>query len=155
MIYRVKVKTPDYLRMLRLMIECTYTGTAEMVDAHPEWAGWPDLEAHLKALGREDAPEELLAAYREYYEEHAAYLADCERLRAWAEETCRGLKARLGGPAADAPAFRKAFAAVAVGLPYPGLVFAALDGRLTLDRVRKIIRTPAEARTALAAVRGA
>ncbi len=152
-IYRVKVKTPDYLRLLRLMAECTYDRTAELMDAHPQWAGWPDFEAHLKAQGRENSPEELLAAYRGYYEQFTAYLADCEQLRAWAEQTCRGLEARLGGRSADAAAFRKAFAGVAVGLPYPGLVFAAFDGRLTLDRVRKILRTPAEARTALAAVR--
>ena len=151
-IYRVKVKTPDYLRLLRLMAECTYDRTAALVDAHPEWAGWPDLEAHLKAQGRENSPEELLTIYREYYEQHAAYLADCDRLRSWAEVTCRGVEARLGGRSGDAAAFRKAFAAVAVGLPYSGLVFAAFDGRLTLDRVRKIVRTPAEARSALATV---
>ena len=111
------------------------------------------------AQGREQFPEELLAVYREYYEQFIAYLADCDRLRAWAEETCRGLETRLTASRERkrpemASAFRKAFAAVAVGLPYSGLVFAALDGRLTVDRVRKIVRTPAKARTALAVLRG-
>ena len=151
-IYRVKVKTPDYLRLLRLMAECTYDHTAELVDAHPEWGGWADLEAYLRALGRERSPEELLAVYREFYEQHIAYLADCDRLRAWAEEACRGVEARLGGRSGDERAFRKAFAAVVVGLPHSGLVFAALDGRLTRERVRQVVRSPAEARTALAAV---
>ncbi|MBY0456175.1 MAG: hypothetical protein K2V38_02435, partial [Gemmataceae bacterium] len=39
-VYRVKVKSPDYLRVLKLVVTCTYDRTVEMIDAHPEWASW-------------------------------------------------------------------------------------------------------------------
>src|SRR5262249_36178673 len=36
-IYRVKVKTPDYLRLLRLMTDCTYPNLVKVLDANPQW----------------------------------------------------------------------------------------------------------------------
>ena len=77
-VYRVKVKSPDYLRVLKLVVTCTYARVVEMLDSHPEWRGWADMESHLRALGREQVPEEVLSFYREHYDAFAAYLADCE-----------------------------------------------------------------------------
>jgi hypothetical protein len=152
-IYRVKVKSPDYLRLMRLMTSCTYEATVAMLDANPQLRGWGELEAHLKEQGRERVPEEVLAFYREHYERFCAYLADLERLRCWAEAACREIDASLGGPAGkDAASYRKAFAARATGSPLPGLLFAQLDGRLDLARLRQSVRSPQEARAALAAV---
>ena len=79
-VYRVKVKSPDYLRVLKLVVTCTYPRVVEMIDGHPEWRGWPDMEAHLRSLGREQVPEEVLGFYREHYDAFAVYLADCEPL---------------------------------------------------------------------------
>jgi hypothetical protein len=148
-VYRVKVKSPDYLRVLKLVVTCTYARTVEMIDAHPEWAGWADMEAHLRALGREQVPEEVLGFWREHYEAFAAYRADCERLRAWAADAATELLREVRPLAGDPPVprlLRKAFAARAVTMPRSGLLFAAFDGRLDLAAVRTIARTPAEAR---------
>jgi hypothetical protein len=144
-VYRVKVKSPDYLRVLKLVVTCTYDRVVGMVAEHPEWAGWADVEAHLRSLGREQVPEEVLGFYREHYEAHAAYLSDCERLRAWAAGVAAALMTEVAG-GGDRRQLRKAFAARAVKLPHPGLLFAALDGRLDAAAVRHSARTPAEAR---------
>jgi hypothetical protein len=149
-VYRVKVKSPDYLRLMRRMSECTYERTAALLDANPHLASWADLEAHLKALGREEAPEEVLPFYRQHYDRHAAYLAACERLRAWAAAECQALRERLVGHDQEGPAaYRKAFAALAKERPQPGLLFLALDGRLDLRRVRQAFPTPEQVRQAL------
>jgi hypothetical protein len=148
-VYRVKVKSPDYLRVLKLVVTCTYARTVEMIDAHPEWAGWADCEAHLRAQGREQVPEEVLGFYREHYDLHAAYLADCERLRVWAADVAARLLAEAKAEAGDPPVprlLRKCFAARAVKLPLKALLFAAFDGRLTIAAVREVVRTPDEAR---------
>ncbi len=139
---------------MRVMGECTYERTAALLDAHPHLASWADLEAHLKALGREEAPEEVLPFYREHYERHAAYLADCERLRAWAAAECHAIQERLAGhDRENAAAYRKAFAALATERPYPGLLFLTLDQKLDLPRVRQLFRTPEQARQALTELR--
>jgi hypothetical protein len=152
-IYRVKVKSPEYLRLLKLMTACTYDKTLELLATHPELASWADLETFLRAQGRERVPEEVLGFYRGHYEAFQGYLADCDRLRRWAEERCAEITARVGGRAGRTPGeFRKAFAAEAIRSAASGLVFAALDGRLDQERLRKSVRTPREARELLAEV---
>ncbi|HZY87445.1 MAG TPA: hypothetical protein VFE78_21590 [Gemmataceae bacterium] len=154
-VYRVKVKSPDYLRLMRRMSECTYERTAALLDANPHLANWADLEAHLKALGREEAPEEVLPFYRQHYDRHADYLAACERLRAWAARECQALRARLAGHDREGPAaYRKAFAALAKERPQPGLLFLALDGKLDLGRVRQVFPAPEQVREALRGLGG-
>jgi hypothetical protein len=152
-IYRVKVKSPDYLLLMRQLSEATYEKTVAILDAHPELVGWAELQAHLQTQGSEQVPEEVLPFYRQHHDRFRAYLADCNRLHQWATETVRTLEVRLSGVGErGSPAYRKAFAALAVGSPHSGLLFAALDGRLDLQRVRRHVPTAAEARAALAAV---
>ena len=150
-VYRVKVKSPDYLRVLKLVVTCTYTRVVDMIDDHPEWRGWADMEAHLRALGREQVPEEVLGFYREHYDVFAAYIDDCERVRSWAAQVADGLLqplAQLG--TADPRALRKAFAVGATKHPHTGLLFAAFDRRLDLSVVRSCLRAAEEARAAAA-----
>lgn len=153
-VYRVKVKSPDYLRVLKLVVTCTYPRVVEMIDQHPDWKQWSDMEAHLRSLGREQVPEEVLGFYREHYDAFAAYLADCERLRAWAAE--RAARARTEAEAdagvGNERLLRKCFAARAVKLPHKGLVFAAFDGRLDIAAVRQMVHSPEDAREALAEI---
>ncbi len=155
-IYRVKVKSPEYLQLMRLMAFCTYERTVELIDARPHIRSWEDLRAVLQEQGRERVPEEVLGYYRQHWERYVAYLADLERLRQWAESARATIDARIGGRAGREPGvYRKAFAAEAVRLPAPSLVFAALDGRLDLPRLRKMIRSDREAREALETVQAA
>ena len=150
-VYRVKVKSPDYLRVLKLVVTCTYPRVVEMIDAHPGWKGWPDMDAHLRSLGREHVPEEVLGFYREHYDAFAAYLADCERLRAWAAESAARVRVEAEAEAGvgNDRLLRKCFAARAVKLPLKPLVFAAFDGRLDIAAVRQLARTPDEAKEAV------
>lgn len=143
-VYRVKVKSPEYLQLMRLMAFCTYDRTVELIDSRPDVRSWDDLRRALQEQGRDRVPEEVLGFYRGHWERFEAYLADLERLRAWAKAERERIGAALG-PAAD----RKAFAELALKSAHPGLVFAALDGRLELARLRKIARTPDEAREVL------
>jgi hypothetical protein len=144
--YRVKVKSADYLRMLKLMVSCTYPRTAEMLDARPEWTTWEPFEAFLKSQGNESVPEEVLTEYRTHQETHLAYLRDCERLKAWAE----GEAARIRGtlPDADERATRKAFAEVVKAHPAKPLLFTAFGGKLTLRSARDFAPSPDAARAA-------
>jgi hypothetical protein len=149
-VYRVKVKSPYYLRLTRQMALCTYDRTAELAETEAGLRSWAEVEALLKGAGKEEVPEELLPYYREHYDRFAGYLADCERLGQWAEGAARALEADLGGRASRDPRdFRKVFAARAVSYPHSGLIFAALDSRLDLGRVRAYAPTPQEAARAL------
>jgi len=154
-IYRVKVKSPDYLHLMRLMTTCTYDRTVEFLDANPHMRSWADLEGFLQEQGRDRVPEEVLGFYRQHYETFQAYLADLEQLQEWAGRVCAQIDAEIGGPAGkDAGAYRKAFAARATARPLSKLLFAHLDGRLDDARLRKSIRSPEEAREALALIGG-
>ncbi len=149
-IYRVKVKSPDYLRLMRAMAECAYENLVALMDDNPHLASWHEVEAHLRGRGREVMPEEVLAFYRPHYEQFAAYLVDCERLRQWAIRVCDELDRQLGGRQGhDALGYRKRYAALATRYRHATLLFAALDGRLDRERIRRLIRDPKQARQAL------
>jgi hypothetical protein len=141
--YRAKVKSPDYLRILKMTVTCSYARTAELIDTHPEWQGWADMEAYLQSLGNDQVPEEVLGFYREHFDTHQTYLSDCRRLLAWATAEAETIRTTL--PADDERAMRKAFAARVVGRPLSPLLFAAFGGKLTLGVVRGVVKTPEEA----------
>ncbi len=149
-IYRVKVKSPGYLRLMRAMAECTYENLVALMDANPHLTSWSDVEAFLRSLGRETVPEEILDFYRVHYERFAAYLADCERLCQWAQQVHDAIDRQLGGrQGQEAAAYRKRFAALATSYRHAMLLFAVLDGRLDRARMRRLIRDPKQARQIL------
>ncbi len=149
-IYRVKVKSPDYLRRMRAIADCTYENLIALMDDNPHLTSWQDVEAFLKGRGCDAMPEEVLSFYRPHYERFAAYLADCERLRQWALEMRDRLDRQLGGAQGqDAMTYRKSFATLATRCRHATLLFAALDGRLDRDRIRRLIRDPEQARQAV------
>ncbi len=154
-IYRVKVKTLDYLRLMQAMAICTYARAAAILDAHPELTTWETFAAHLQSLGSDVVPEEILAYYRPHFDRYWAYVKTCERLRVWAVEKQAEVAATLD-PALSrgTPAHRKAFAAQVVGKPGKALLFAALDGRLDLAAVRRMACDLDAARKQLAEVQG-
>jgi hypothetical protein len=149
-IYRVKVKSPDYLRLMRAMAECTYENLVALMDDNPHLTSWQEVEAFLRALGRETVPEEVLDFYRPHFERFSAYLGDCERLCRWAAQVHDEIDQQLGGRRGqDAAAYRKRFAAVATRYPHATLLFAALDGRLDRARLRRLLRDAKQARQIL------
>jgi hypothetical protein len=139
--YRVKVKTPEYLRLMRLMAFCTYARTVELIDSSGS-ATWEDLKTALQSLGSDRVPEEVLSSYREHWSRWEAYLADLSRIAAWAEAQKAEIEALIGGPGLSD---RKAYAREATRRKLPGLLFAALDGRLDRARLRKMLPDPDEA----------
>jgi hypothetical protein len=147
-ISRVKVKSPEYLHLMRLMSSCTYANTVSFVEDQG-FTTWPQLEAFLKEQGRERVPEEVLDYYKEHFDRYVAYLADCDRVLDWARRTHAEIAAQIG-TTPDAKAYRKSYAALASKRPFSGLLFAALDGQLDRQRVRKLLREPKEATQALA-----
>ena len=149
-IYRVKIKSPEYLQLMRLMAFCTYDRTVEFVDTHGPVESWERLRALLQVEGRSRVPEEVLGFYRAHWERFAAYLADLARLRDWAEARREAISEAVRVVEQTPGEFRKAFALRAVAEPVPALVFAALDGRLDAARLRKIASKPEEAAEMLA-----
>jgi hypothetical protein len=92
----------------------------------------------------------VLVFYRQHREEYLAYLDDCERLRSLAEAAYQELARALGDRTAQPPAsYRKAFAALALARPHSKLLFAALDGRLNVALIRKLIPSPEEVSAAV------
>jgi hypothetical protein len=146
-IYRVKVKSSGYLRLMRAMAECTYETLVAHMDDNPHLANWLEVEAFLRALGREAVPEEVLDSYRPHFERFSAYLADCEHVCQWAMQVHDDIDRQIGGrQGQDTAAYRKRFAALATRYPHATLLFAALDGRLDRARLRRLIRDPKQAR---------
>jgi hypothetical protein len=144
-VYRVKVKSPDYLRLLRLMVRCTYSATVETLDAMSSFPTWEEFETYLQSQGTESVPEEVLAMYREFYRSFAQYLNDCAHLRDFAIRQCQQIQSSLTGiDLLDSRAIRKAFADRVKTLPHRSLLFSALDGRLDVKRVREFAPTPEE-----------
>jgi hypothetical protein len=148
-VYRVKIKSPDYLKLVRLLASCTYPATAEMLDAHPEVTTWPEFEAFLQSQGRDRVPEEVLGYFRPHFDTHLAYLAGCQQLRQETLGVLTRFTEKVEG-AHDPKLYRKAFAARVVGHPLAPLLFTALDGRLDLERVRRHCKDLAEVRQVLA-----
>jgi putative RNA ligase len=149
-IYRVKVKSPDYLRLMRALAECTYEKLVALLDDNPHLASWQDVQAFLRGMGREAVPEEVLDFYRPHYERFSAYLIDCERICQWAIEVHAKIDQQLGDQQnQEAAAYRKRFAALATRYSHAALLFAALDGRLDRARLRRLIRDPKQARQIL------
>lgn len=150
--YRVKVKTPDYFQLMRLMAFCTYARTVEHIDISGAET-WEQLKAHLQAQGNDLVPEEVLVYYREYWDEWQAYLADLTKIATWAEAQRAAIDAAIGGSAGRVPnEYRKLYALEATRRPEKKLLFAALDGRLDRARMRKIVPGPKEAREVLASI---
>jgi RNA ligase len=136
-LYRVKVKSPAYLRLLKLMVHCTYPATVEMLDSFAEFPDWPTFEAFLKSKGSDQCPEEVMALYREHYDRFVAYCDHCRRL---GEQMVRRAAAILEGiPESDPRARRKRFAALVQNEENAPLLFAAYDGRITLKKVREYV----------------
>jgi hypothetical protein len=149
-VYRAKIKSPEYLRLLRLLAFCTYDRSVEVIDAHPEWKTGSEMEEWLKNQGREDVPEEILDEYRKHWERFQAYLGKLDQLRSWGVATVAQLERELGGRAGRPPAdFRKAFAQLAKERPNAKLLFAALDGKTDVSRLRIMFSNDEEADEAL------
>ena len=148
LVYRVKSKSPDYLRLLRLLVHCNYAATAAMLDAFAEMPTWPAFKAILQTQGTDKVPEEVLGLYREHYERFEAYRHDVGRLRDWALAQCAEVKASIEG-IDDLRLRRKSFAERVKTLPHTALLFSAFDGRLDSARVRQYAATPEEMSAAL------
>lgn len=138
-IYRVKVKTPDYLKLLRAMALCSYERAAEILEVEPNLTAWEQFETHLRGLGSEAIPEEVMPFYRPHFDRYRAFEAGCVELRDWAIGRLATVRAELDPALAQGtPAFRKAFAAAVIGRPGKTLLFAALDGKLDLAATRRM-----------------
>jgi len=64
-------------------------------------------------------------------------------LLAWGLAEAAAIRAQL--PPGDERVLRKAFAERVVGRPLSPLLFAAFGGKLTLETVRGVVKTPEEA----------
>lgn len=137
-VYRVKAKTADYLQLMKLMAFCTYPRTVELIEAN-KCETWAALRAVLQERGKNNVPEEVLVFYEEHWARHQAYLAMLPRIGAWAIAQRDAILARVA--AGD----RRAFAAEATRMKRASLVFAALDNRVDVPRLRRMIGTPEEA----------
>jgi hypothetical protein len=153
LVYRVKCKSPDYLRLMKLMVHCTYLATVEMLDSFASLPSWSEFEAFLRTQGTDKVPEEVLGLYKEHYDAFIAYRERCETLMKWAMAKCAEVKGMIVN-SGDARVIRKEFAERVKVLPHSGLLFCALDGRLDLARVRQFASSPQEVDEAVDRIKG-
>ena len=150
-LYRVKVKTPDYLRLLKLMVYCTYAASVDLLRSLAEFPSWSRFQEILQALGTDKVPEEVLNAYREHYDRYARHRQICGEIQNWASQRAGELMIAL--PAGDDRARRRAFAAAVQSQPLKPLLFSAYDGRLTLAKTEALFDSPEAAIQALATLK--
>lgn len=144
-VYRAKVKSPEYLRLLRLMVQCNYPRTVEMLDTFESLPGWETFRALLEKQGSEKVPEEVLEEYRAHYDRFVNYLSVCERIREETQGEYDAIHRELNLESIGEPRERrKAFAARVTSSPRKSLLFSAFDRRLTLSRVREFHPLDAE-----------
>lgn len=136
-LHRVKVKSPSYLRLMRLFAYCTYDRTREFLENNPGLTDWPSFKAFLLSQGSQEVPEEVLGGYRAHFEVWHGYrhqvrllVQDAQRrYQAWVAQN--GAPVREEDPAAYG-VWRRDLA-LWVKQRYGALawlLFAAADGRL-------------------------
>ncbi|QVL31735.1 hypothetical protein KIH39_23305 [Telmatocola sphagniphila] len=137
-LYRVKVKSPDYLKLFRLMVRCSYRATSEMLAAFDEVPSWTEFEKYLQSQGSDAVPEEFLGEYRKYYEQYVIRVNECQQIAN--EVLAKTLELKKGLESfSDAREKRKDFARRVATEKYKPLYFSAYDGRLTWQRVRELL----------------
>ncbi|MDB2686180.1 AAA family ATPase [Mariniblastus sp.] len=78
-LHRVKIKGAEYLRLMRLFVNCTYNQTREYMESDPSLQTWDSFKEFLM---KQQAPEEVLAAYRVHFENWSAYRLGCDTILA-------------------------------------------------------------------------
>jgi hypothetical protein len=146
-LHRVKVKSPSYLRLMRLFAYCTYDRTREFLESNPDLTDWPSFKAFLQAQGSQEVPEEVLSGYRAHFEVWRGYRHQVRQLaqegqrryQAWVQR--HGEVRREEDPAAYG-AWRRDLA-LWTKQRYKELawvLFAAADGRLDEEFLDKKYR---------------
>ncbi len=146
-VYRAKVKGPDYLRLLKLAVRCNYSSTVEMLEAQPNLLSWEEFAEILRNMGSEKVPEELLGMYREHYDAYCQYLQDCATIVEHIKRVCETYRVRL--TETDPRQRRKELAGLIAHERLKGLIFTAYDGKLDVKAVTKIFTTAREVQEVL------
>ena len=143
-LHRVKVKSPSYLRLMRLFAYCTFERTRESLEANPDLTTWDKFKTFLQTQGSHEVPEEVLSGYRAHFEAWHHYLSLCE---AFAQEALRRFHLWLAAhpeptrepDPAPYKAWRRdlAFWAKQGYADHAWIIFMSLDGRMTVDELRR------------------
>lgn len=83
-IYRVKFKSEDYLRLSRALNYCSYKHVAELVFNDPELESWSAFLAYLYSIGADDMPKELLEEYKQHHDDYLKFKLDLYELVSYA-----------------------------------------------------------------------
>lgn len=74
-IHRVKIKGAEYLRLMRLFVNCTYNQTRQYMESDPSLQTWDAFKEHLM---KREVPEEVLATYKVHFESWSVYRQGCD-----------------------------------------------------------------------------
>ena len=135
-LHRVKIKGGEYLRLMRLFANCTYNQTRLYVESDTSLQTW---DAFKELLMKQQAPEEVLAAYKTHFENWLDYRRGCEVILADAKAALDEYLTSNPMPDHDAAddyrAWRRDFAkwVMANTQPLNWLFFAAADGKLDFE----------------------
>lgn len=134
-VYRAKVKSADYLAMLRMMTHCTYDRTVEIVEQNGI-QDWAQLERHLKSMGSDKVPEEVMTAYGEHYNQYLTNYWRAETVVMFVTAKRMQICNQIGYELSKEK--RKEYALLAKSYPYPGLLFQSLDNKLSPESILKM-----------------
>lgn len=153
---RVKAKTETYRTLMKIMTYCTYDAVVEMIQKEPACSTLEGFLEHLKTLGRDKFPEELLDAYVAHWQAYADHKARCVKFIDQVVSECdrlfRTLKVRdyTKGLSREQ---RKEFALEASKRSHPGAYFAFIDGKLDVKFVMdRLLKTPEDSLASLSMV---
>ena len=76
-LHRVKIKGSEYLRLMRLYVNCTYNQTREYMESDSTLQNW---DVFSNFLMKQEVPEEVLAAYKIHFENWSDYRSGCESI---------------------------------------------------------------------------
>lgn len=136
-VYRVKVKSPSYLRLMRLMVNCTEANTVAMLNAFSEYPTWPVFEEFLKQQGAESVPEEVLNVYKEFFDRHYEFRRVATEIYEYVEQQTRQF---LNAIQESEPRAKRRLLAQNIQFHrFRPLIFTAADGRLNLTKTMEFL----------------
>ena len=133
-LHRVKIKGAEYLRLMRLFINCTYNQTREYMESDPSLQTWSIFSDFLM---KQEVPEEVLASYKIHFESWTDYRSGCQSIlddtkAAYAKYLARSPMPAREPASDDYRVWRRDFAQwiMSNAKPLSWLFFAAADRKL-------------------------
>lgn len=142
-LHRVKIKTPDYIQLVKLTRHCSYKRTCEFASLLREKGRpahtWKEFEDALKKKGADQIPEEILNFYKEYFEEYLKYEKAAIGFKSKILDLVENFKKSTPLSSKNPKEWRKQFAqwVLTNHKKISSFMFSAVDNKLSLKAINE------------------